>query len=530
VEANSDGSVDNPHGWPWTSVINAAHANGVKVILVATNFTPSSLLTLLTNETYKNNFFVNIREQMLLGSADGVNIDFEGTGSWRGYIDEFMAELTAYLHAEIPGCEVTFAGPAVNWSSAIDLPAVAAGCDGIFIMGYAFNGSWSTTTGPGAPLIGGSINITDTVVNQYAAVTQNQPEKLILGVPYYGLHWKTSSSAPRAPVTAWVGSPRFHTAEPESQTYGLLWDTQSQTPWYTWYDGVTWHQVWFDNAESLGLKYQLAQDHGLAGVGMWALNYDGTRDELWDQLNARFVAGCPPPVFGDFDGDGDVDLSDLAAFEDCMEGPSAAPSPTPPAVASDCVDSFDADLDADVDLADFAAFRLTPVADVRLEVRDSAGNVLPPPAYVESGAWASSTAKSTAAGLVGTGSRFITYALPNTGTDNATLIPRIQTPGLYEVFVTWGTGANCFDARYTIRHADGQATLLVDQIPEGAAGANANTWVSLGQYRFAAGQDIDAASLNVSEATVSGRPHPGWNQRVYADSAAWVFVTPALPP
>ena len=73
-----------------------------------------------------------------------------------------MADLTAYLHAEIPGCEVTFAGPAVNWSGAWDLPGLAASCDGIFIMGYAFWGSWSSTTGPNAPLIGGSYNITDT--------------------------------------------------------------------------------------------------------------------------------------------------------------------------------------------------------------------------------------------------------------------------------------------------------------------------------------------------------------------------------
>jgi hypothetical protein len=56
--------------------------------------------------------------------------------------------------------------------------------------------------------------------------------------------------------------------------------------------------------------------------------------------------------------------------------------------------------------------------------------------------------------------------------------------------------------------------------------ANANTWVSLGQYRFEAGQSAAAASVNVSEETVSGQPHPSWNQRVYADAAKWVFIAP----
>ena len=27
-----------------------------------------------------------------------------------------------------------------------------------------------------------------------------------------------------------------------------------------------------------------------------------------------------------------------------------------------------------------------------------------------------------------------------------------------------------------------------------------------------------------SEETVSGQPHPEWNQRVYADAARWVFI------
>ena len=76
------------------------------------------------------------------------------------------------------------------------------------------------------------------------------------------------------------------------------------------------------------------------------------------------------------------------------------------------------------------------------------------------------------------------------------------------------------------RHAEGQAVLLVDQIPDGVPDANANTWVSLGQYRFAAGQDETVGSVNVSEVTVSGKPHDGWNQRVYADSAKWVYVAP----
>lgn len=38
----------------------------------------------------------------------------------------------------------------MNWSGNWNLLGIANGCDGIFIMGYAFWGSWSTTSGSNA--------------------------------------------------------------------------------------------------------------------------------------------------------------------------------------------------------------------------------------------------------------------------------------------------------------------------------------------------------------------------------------------
>ncbi len=182
---------------------------------------------------------------------------------------------------------MSFAGPAVNWGG-WDLWNLAQSCDYIFIMGYAFYGSWSSTSGPNSPLTGGTYNITNTVDTQYGQVTKLTPQKLILGVPYYGSRWKTNDNSAYSSVIEYINHPRFSSAFPESQTAGLLWNDKSNTPWYTYQETTDWFQVWFDTDESLALKYDLADDRGYRGVGMWALGYDGSRPELWDELRRRY--------------------------------------------------------------------------------------------------------------------------------------------------------------------------------------------------------------------------------------------------
>jgi len=59
--------------------------------------------------------------------------------------------------------------------------------------------------------------------------------------------------------------------------------------------------------------------------------------------------GCPAPVTGDFDRDGDVDTADFEAFEGCASGPGIP-------LALDC-EASDFDADNDVDQADFAIFQ-----------------------------------------------------------------------------------------------------------------------------------------------------------------------------
>ena len=83
---------------------------------------------------------------------------------------------------------------------------------------------------------------------------------------------------------------------------------------------------------------------------------DESSDEVyWENL--RLTVEWVEILPGDFDDDGDADLSDFAQFVDCLAGPDESPAPSAPGVETlDCQLVFDADEDGDVDLQDAAFF------------------------------------------------------------------------------------------------------------------------------------------------------------------------------
>lgn len=164
------------------------------------------------------------------------------------------------------------------------------------------------------------------------------------------------------------------------------------------------------------------------------------------------------------------------------------------------------------------------VPDLVIESRDAGGNLTPDPPYAESaGSWANSSAKSTAAGLVGSGSRFSSSSTP--AADTVTVVPNIPEPGIYEVAVTWNTSSNATNVSYTVNSLDGAAEFFLDQAPADApGGGNNNQWIVLGEFPFAAGSSETNGSLVLDESTVTGTV-TGYNTgRVYSDGFRWRYV------
>ncbi len=295
VGLNSDGSIGTTNNWPSGSyvqaLISAAHANGVKVTLAATLFDSASIAALLGSSTYRQNAVNNLLSAVQAGGADGVNIDFEGVPSaQKANLVTFITALTSAFHSAIPGSHVSIDTPAVDWSGAFDYDQLAINCDGLFIMGYDYYWSGSSTAGPCAPLDSstrwGTYCVTWTVNDYFTYGGASNAGKFILGVPYYGYQWPTSSTTVPSSTTGSGTSKTYDAASASAATYGRQWDSYSSVPYYVNSSGP--YQCFYDDAQSLGLKWDLVNSQGMGGTGIWALNYDKSNTTLWDALAAKF--------------------------------------------------------------------------------------------------------------------------------------------------------------------------------------------------------------------------------------------------
>jgi spore germination protein YaaH len=229
------------------------------------------------------------------GGADGASVDFEGvSGTRKQALVTFLGDLRAALNSAVPGAYLSIATPAVDWSNAFDYDELAARCDHLMIMAYDYHWSTSATTGPVAPLAGwGSYNISWTIADY---ITWGAPRsKMLLGVPYYGYRWPSVSGAAGSTTTATGTALTYSNVMQEVAMQERLWDAPSATPWYR-EQTPSWRQAWYDDDTSLTAKYARVLSEDLAGIGIWALGYDGTRPELWAVLGNAF--GAPTSSVG----------------------------------------------------------------------------------------------------------------------------------------------------------------------------------------------------------------------------------------
>ena len=284
------GGYKTMNGWDQTPIIEYAHQRGVKVLLTVTNFGTAANTALMKDTLKQNRMIQSLIMLLKMRNGDGVNFDFELVSlAQRSNLVAFMSKAAKKIKSEIPGAEISMATPAVDWNGSWDLPSLADICDFLIVMGYDYYWSSSATAGPVSPLAGESYNVTKSVDTYLSAGVPAQ--KLMLGIPWFGYNWPVNSSARKAAALGKATSVTTVAAETLSLNYGKTFDQSTKVPWISYKDASNlYRQVWFDDATSYFLKYELVNNRNLAGIGIWALSYENGKKEIWQGIQSAFSA------------------------------------------------------------------------------------------------------------------------------------------------------------------------------------------------------------------------------------------------
>jgi spore germination protein YaaH/PKD repeat protein len=290
----STGNANSTHGWATNAAVTEALAQGKRVNLCVTLF--SSHSTFFGNPTAVQTLITNLINLVQSRGAHGVNIDFEGIPlSQKTNFTNFMIDLCNQMHAAIPGSQVSTVLYAVDWNDVIDVAALDAYVDLFVVMGYAYYYNGSSTAGPCDPLFhfGSSYNYTlSKTISTYLdqGVT---PSKLIMGLPYYGYEWATSSlTVPSSTTASGVAVTYKQVQNNSSGDYDLAnrgWDADSRTRYYAFMDGGAPKQAFIVSKQDFGDRLKVINRFGIGGMGIWALSYDDGYSDLWDELFDKFT-------------------------------------------------------------------------------------------------------------------------------------------------------------------------------------------------------------------------------------------------
>jgi spore germination protein YaaH len=280
------GGFTSVHDWYTTPIISYAHERGTKVLLTVTNFGTARNTELLSDTAKQKYLITNLITLLKNRNGDGVNFDLESVSvTQRANLVSFIGRAVTMIKAQIPEAEISMATPAVDWSGSWDLKALSELCDYLIFMGYDYYWKGSTTAGPVAPLQGENYNVTRSITTYLGL--EVAPSKLMLGVPWYGYDWPVVSNLRKAATTG-TGTARLYSAAKQlAEDHGYTFDITTSVPWLS-YNASTWRQMWYDDLESLGMKYDLVNQKELSGIGIWALSYEGTDKRMWKNIASAF--------------------------------------------------------------------------------------------------------------------------------------------------------------------------------------------------------------------------------------------------
>jgi spore germination protein YaaH len=285
------------------ALLDLTASSSAKYEIVFAQFDPEIITSFLSSPKAHQKFLDSIDSLLLAYPVSGINIDIEYAGTvndpLRARFVEFMALLRSHLNEKYSGVTLSIdmfasaAGRYTIW----DVEALAPHVDYIIVMAYDFHRRSSVVAGPVAPLFGGK-ELWDSDISQYLqdylAVVPSH--KILLGVPFYGYEWQTTTRDSQAHTFPDTGSTAsFDRVQELLKKKTQLsvqehWNEAALSPYLSYKEKGEIFVVYYENSRSISYKLDYVNQLDLGGIAIWALGYEGDSRELWDVINRKLVA------------------------------------------------------------------------------------------------------------------------------------------------------------------------------------------------------------------------------------------------
>ena len=300
------------------SIISNLQSQGIKIYPTISNeFNGPLVSNLVNNPLAREVHITNIVNKVITMGYDGIDIDYENLAAKdKDGFSAFVTELATALHAKGKALIVTVhpktdSTGAWGGPMAQDYAVIGTNADRVRIMAYDY--SW-----PGsAP---GSIAPASWVeqVVKYA-VTAISTDKLVLGVPNYGYDWVPGSKGKGVTYEQVMATATANNA-------AIIEDLQNGAH-YTYSANGTAHEVWFENANTLGTKLDLVNKYNLKGIAIWRLG--GEDPKAYSTIAAKFPPVSPAPATDPVPAPTPAPAPGPAPAPDPGPAPNPAPAPGP---------------------------------------------------------------------------------------------------------------------------------------------------------------------------------------------------------
>lgn len=313
-------TVDNQTepGWRWWNaqvvkdLIAKSQIAGDKFSLTIAMQKNTSLEKFLDNQAAQTNLIQNITSQINSRKLNGINIDFEYAGTpdkkYQTEFTNFISSLSKSLKNQSSPIELSldtfpFSVRKVNL---YDIPSLSPLVDKFIVMSYDYYATNSDTAGPVAPMYGYKqgkflFDVSTTYQDYLSKLADN---KIIMGVPYYGWDWPVEDGKEYMSKTL---DQNDQNGYPAVMSYGRMrqdsditpsqcqWDNLADEHWCSYTDSSQIsHQVWLEDDQSIGIKFDFANQQNLGGIAIWTLGYDKNYPNLYDLIDREFTSPTNP--------------------------------------------------------------------------------------------------------------------------------------------------------------------------------------------------------------------------------------------